>query len=98
MAGDEPVTLQNWLILLSFVPLLLSVFVPKAMEGWACFSVLVVAPLLVVLGVRWCYRDRRGERLHRGECPHCGYSLTGNLSGVCPECGTRVVGAPEPYR
>jgi hypothetical protein len=25
-----------------------------------------------------------------GVCRTCGYSLTGNLSGVCPECGTRV--------
>jgi hypothetical protein len=22
-------------------------------------------------------------------CSHCGYDLTGNISGVCPECGTR---------
>jgi hypothetical protein len=26
----------------------------------------------------------------RGFCADCGYSLTGNTSGVCPECGTRV--------
>lgn len=25
-----------------------------------------------------------------GHCPRCGYNLTGNLSGVCPECGTPV--------
>src|SRR5262249_1546583 len=24
------------------------------------------------------------------QCPHCGYSLTGNTSGVCPECGTEA--------
>ena len=23
-------------------------------------------------------------------CVTCGYDLTGNMSGVCPECGTRV--------
>jgi hypothetical protein len=23
-------------------------------------------------------------------CPVCGYNLTGNVSGVCPECGTEV--------
>jgi hypothetical protein len=23
-------------------------------------------------------------------CPACGYNLTGNLSGICPECGTPV--------
>lgn len=24
-------------------------------------------------------------------CQHCGYDLTGNVSGVCPECGTRTL-------
>ena len=27
-----------------------------------------------------------------GCCHHCGYNLTGNTSGVCPECGTPVAG------
>ncbi len=25
-----------------------------------------------------------------GHCQTCGYNLTGNVSGVCPECGTPV--------
>ena len=25
-----------------------------------------------------------------GHCQNCGYNLTGNVSGVCPECGTKV--------
>ncbi len=25
-----------------------------------------------------------------GNCRHCGYNLTGNTSGICPECGTPV--------
>ncbi len=25
-----------------------------------------------------------------GSCQKCGYDLTGNVSGVCPECGTGV--------
>lgn len=25
-----------------------------------------------------------------GHCWKCGYDLTGNVSGVCPECGTKV--------
>ncbi len=29
-----------------------------------------------------------GEEI--GTCPYCGYNLTGNVSGVCPECGTAV--------
>jgi hypothetical protein len=30
---------------------------------------------------------RAGHRLRLGRCPRCGYDLTGNTSGVCPECG-----------
>jgi hypothetical protein len=30
---------------------------------------------------------RRAASRRRGHCRHCGYDLTGNVSGVCPECG-----------
>jgi len=30
---------------------------------------------------------RRRHRGKRGQCLSCGYDLTGNASGVCPECG-----------
>ena len=30
---------------------------------------------------------RRWRRKKRGLCLKCGYNLTGNTSGVCPECG-----------
>jgi hypothetical protein len=35
-------------------------------------------------------QSRRLRRLAAGQCPECGYDLTGNVSGVCPECGTPV--------
>jgi len=31
------------------------------------------------------------QRYPPGYCQTCGYNLTGNVSGVCPECGTRIV-------
>jgi hypothetical protein len=34
------------------------------------------------------YRDRR--TIPPGHCPKCGYDLTANESGACPECGTKV--------
>ena len=39
------------------------------------------------------YRRYRDWRQHRRShlaclCAACGYNLTGNVSGVCPECGT----------
>jgi hypothetical protein len=47
-------------------------------------------PLLLVgiptMLVFW--RDRR--RIPPGHCQACGYDLTGNTSGVCPECGVQI--------
>ena len=34
------------------------------------------------------YRDRR--RIPPGHCEKCGYDLTGNVSGKCPECGDGI--------
>ena len=33
---------------------------------------------------------RRWRRRKRGECVNCGYNLTGNVTGVCSECGTEI--------
>ena len=33
---------------------------------------------------------RRHRRSRRGLCLNCGYSLTGNVSDACPECGAEV--------
>ncbi len=33
---------------------------------------------------------RRRRRRKRGLCVRCGYSLTGNVTGVCPECGWAI--------
>lgn len=34
----------------------------------------------------WTTRRRMSTR----HCKHCGYDLTGNVSGVCPECGAAI--------
>jgi len=33
---------------------------------------------------------RRYRRRKKGLCLNCGYNLTGNVSGVCPECGGKI--------
>ena len=33
---------------------------------------------------------RRNRRILPGHCEACRYNLTGNTSGICPECGTRT--------
>ncbi len=52
--------------------------------GWCAFS--------VVMGMvcRSAASIWRGGTRREGTCGVCGYNLTGNVSGVCPECGTKV--------
>lgn len=49
---------------------------------WMSFS-------MAVLGTGFCAWMSRW-RLRRGFCSECDYCLTGNTSGVCPECGSAV--------
>jgi hypothetical protein len=51
--------------------------------------------LSVAIVARWAARRlRRQLRLLGGGCRACGYNLTGNVSGVCPECGTPIQAVP----
>jgi len=56
---------------------------------WVPHWFLVV--IFAVLPARWLLRRsrqwRRERRASRGQCVLCGYDLTGNESGRCPECG-----------
>ena len=45
---------------------------------------LFFAPLSARIAMR-AFRHTPAGSCH---CPKCGYNLTGNTSGVCPECGT----------
>jgi hypothetical protein len=46
-------------------------------------------PLCVALAsTSWLWLRKRHHK--EGCCRNCGYDLTGNLSGRCPECGTLV--------
>ena len=61
---------------------------------------IVIVPLwilVVLFGVMpaiWLVKFLRAyqvsHRIKQGCCTACGYDLAGNVSGVCPECGTAV--------
>lgn len=53
---------------------------PVAFSIWA----FVAPPAVGVL-----FRFLREERFPSGRCQRCGYDLSGNVSGRCPECGER---------
>lgn len=50
----------------------------------------LLAPFVLLLGVLSMPWWRRLRRRRRGCCVACGYDLTGNVSGACPECGADV--------
>jgi predicted amidophosphoribosyltransferase len=56
------------------------------------FSILVrYSTLLGALAVLLCISLLAIRRRTRpGLCRFCGYNLTGNVSGVCPECGKPI--------
>ncbi len=61
---------------------------PDSEVSWRVVSVPLSLPLVVaaIPTAILFYRDRR--RIPPGHCRKCGYNLTGNVSGRCPECGT----------
>ena len=71
---------------------LLSVVIAVAfvVSGWwrVCAFLPCWIPFLLVAlptGILF-WRDHR-RRITPGHCKKCGYDLTGNVSGRCPECG-----------
>ena len=58
-------------------------------HDWTIFLPLWIPFLLIGIVVVWFWwSDARS--FVAGGCEACGYDLTGNSSGVCPECGTSV--------
>lgn len=59
---------------------------------WGVFGGLLsqtwAIPVSVVVGSSSTFRAL--ARRKRNHCVQCGYSLRGNVSGRCPECGTEV--------
>ena len=73
-----------------------SIFGPHPDAPWRDLLVAVCGSVgwaLVGCYVAMCVR--RWRDFKRSHCMECGYNLTGNVSGVCPECGEPVSSAPQ---
>lgn len=58
-----------------------------ATPSW--FPVLLFGAFPTISLLRYVHRLRKRRRNPNG-CVGCGYDLTGNTSGVCPECGSAI--------
>ena len=53
-----------------------------------CLHFVLLSAIAVGLLLTGPFREwRRDQRAQQGLCRDCGYDLTGNVSGKCPECG-----------
>lgn len=67
--------------------------------GHGTLGLMIMLPLLTlalvmgVFGLRSMRTEAYSRKLYEhdpGFCGRCGYDLTGNVSGVCPECGWKL--------
>ena len=72
----------------------------RGADHWGPFHVRIVRVeyieiiiLALILPLLWMSRRivKRVLRHRRDVCHRCGYNLTGNTSGVCPECGKPIL-------
>ena len=70
---------------------LMPAFVPDHVFGLAVnagAAAIVALPGVVVAVLVYAFLP--GQRAVETQCLKCGYDLTGNTSGVCPECGMEI--------
>ena len=65
-------------------------FVTGYLPYWCILA--IIWPLPAILAMR---SHRRRRRIRQSRCLSCGYSLKGNTSGTCSECGTSIQQSAE---
>ncbi|UCC29745.1 MAG: hypothetical protein JSU86_16260 [Phycisphaerales bacterium] len=63
---------------------------PFPIVAFEVFEALLALPIAYVLACVVIACLEPNEPSPAGYCRKCGYDLTGNVSGVCPECGTEI--------
>lgn len=62
---------------------------PAMYGGYTALSIPLWIPTLAA-AIAALVLHSQGRVAHRGRCRFCDYDLTGNTSGICPECGGSV--------
>jgi predicted RNA-binding Zn-ribbon protein involved in translation (DUF1610 family) len=69
------------------------IFWKPHITGWVVFPLWMPFLAVAIPTAFLWHRDRR--RIPPGHCQACGYDLTGNVSGKCPECGEKTTTSTE---
>ncbi len=72
------------------LPVIRHVSYPDGFPGGYILTPLWLPFAVVALPTAWLWWLDRRRRIPPGHCQKCGYDLTGNVSGRCPECGESV--------
>jgi hypothetical protein len=72
----------------SFLPVSRSSQADTKLFSW--LMQLTMVPFIVFIVWRILLMRRQERRRTKHLCMVCGYNLTGNLSGTCPECGSAI--------
>lgn len=85
---QEPAVVKGWFLEDPVTPngVLATIYSP----GSKHLVVISLGWLFCVLGIVSLTASRLSRRPRRGHCRKCDYDLTGNTSGICPECGTKI--------
>ncbi len=57
---------------------------------WSAYAFPELVVNIVLVSIATFLRRRYYPIYPPGHCQRCGYNLTGNVSGVCPECGEKI--------
>jgi hypothetical protein len=94
-AGDWIIGIISGVVVFIFSSMLLGI-AEQAVNG------VILLLIALMLGAANCYSTMRLRRKKRelknpqvGFCKKCHYNLTGNTTGICPECGTPINSPPE---
>jgi len=81
----KPLLASTWAV---FAPALVSVSLATAL-GLRRLPLLAVTLVSIWTGI-WIVKTYIRDFPTPGHCVECAYDLTGNISGICPECGTPI--------